>query len=507
MAERKGWRKTITWRVVSAFAALAVAATVLTGTGADTVNEAAQAAPGDPPPAVQCNTDGSLLPIRLWRWACPGGNGNFWSWWVNPNVWQNPHLDEAEQQQITSKINATGNVTGANDSLGETRQATIDYIFAVGSRGIPSVGSPLYPKQWDPAAAGPVLDRYVAPGGTSATAWLEQDVAAACPEYQGSVALAAKAGLALAMVGSATTHGDCNLQDIVQNSLDPATGQFGAGVEDTVWAAIATVAWGTSLGYDGSVVIDYLEANKNDKGAWGPPGVVDFELTSLAVQAILGLGVTAADTTTFEGPVQAVAAEQITGTFNNKTNDFGGPAGEGQNKLFCGFGDKESGNLVTTDTAHVHGMMKALANNAQEYWSYLEPGTHAGGRDCVQHALGNVLQNQARNLDGDNKAAALEDPLAEGRFYVDLSEKEGLSFQSQQINDGEIAPDTAPPTINGEIDPAITSQPNNTRPTTVTMFYTYFFHPVETVSADTGVSAVPDQNVPTATEATPTVTG
>ena len=461
-------RLTAKRRFLAAFCAAAISLTALAGIAV----LPPEAGAGEPPPAVQCKPKGHLFPLRLWRWACnSGANGDYWQWWMNPRVTSNPHLDAAQVASQSSQIAPDGAVRGATTSTESSQEASIDYMFAVGQRPQPFTGAAHYPHPWNPNFSKAQIDRAVDKGNPAgqATAYdfLRSTMSAACPT---SVSLAARTGYALSAAANldpATYIPNCNLEEIVHAAYNSATGQFGSGLNDTIWSLFAVWSWGdVGTAFDGAKIAEYIKSLELASGGWGSSGTFSTSDTALAMQALLATGVSV-DDASISAAVDALAAAQ---------------------NADAGWGPTTGAETTTIETAQVHGTMRALEallpTNKLKYWNEFTATTSGHTRQAgVQYALGITLQDQRLVVNGNPN-------LGQSRFYFGIEDK--------TISEG---PSATP-----------SSDVRNTRPTSNAMFYTYAWHPLASIPGSVSplgpdTPSNPNNNVPAAVVANPTVTG
>lgn len=445
-------------RAAATAAALAITAAAMTGGGGT------EAVKAEPPANVDMSCAmGGIMPMTVPAWACPSSTGgHFYGWWLTPSATPPP----AGYPVQADKINPDGSVGTSADPTTRMDE-TLMYILAVGSRG---QGAFIDPTQWIPDGAKAQVDLAVN-GGTGATAvsWVKQQIAGACPTDV-SIANGARIGYTLWSVNEApeTITPVCDVRAKVRESFNPATGQYGATLGDTVWSVIALSSWGESASFS-SATTSYLLSQRNANGGWGSgPDGYDYALTSRTLMAMLQLGVAPSD------PVFTTAM-QLFGSTQNEDGGWGKTA------------DKTP-RSETVATALVHGIVQRLYFLGEPVWDpavfrYGSDGAGGvGGRMGVQYPLQVLTQNAGT---GDAE---------EGKFYKFVGPMGGAKNQAEAVADAD------------------------TRPTTSTMFYTYFSDPVrgagtpitptvDPVNPPNDEGSITAAIIPTAVTAVPTVTG
>ncbi len=345
----------------------------------------------------QCNLGTT---VDLPAWACyDPALGAYFGWWLTPNYTPlpgAPHYTAPDPVNV-DKIAADGSFDKTipapmtdpvqpEGAMPAGLKSTLWFILAQGSRAQPAFSKP---SEWiaDNAKLWVEKVKNTAAGSSAKTAieFVKATLGASCPT---SVRHAAFAGYVLWTVGESpdTAVPGCNLRTKVTGAYDAATGRYGTGLADTIWAVIAQRSWdGASSPADAAKTADYVKgqalaadaagvpAYKTLPGGWGDAATkdVDFPLTSLAIQALLILATAPGDTAI------AQATDKL-GAAQNADAGFGFAA------------DKTTPKTNTIESAFVYSGFKALADDAgaPEHWGKLTKAVTSDAPEVCPQATG-----------------------------------------------------------------------------------------------------------------------
>lgn len=397
---------------------------------------------------INCNIGGNQ--INLAAWSCWAENGHFVGWWLMPNFLKPTNTVKNPEQIV--KIGEDGSFNSGD------LDATLAALLAMASRGqeanIPQ-------SKWNQTNGAKVVNDSANPtSGTTATTFVKNKLAAGCPE---SLELTARAGYYLFLVGESASQGSCNVFDTLRSAYN-GSGQFGAGLRDTIWSWYAIASFAsqdpTATAFRDEVagpVADFIKSQQKPDGSFGNAPIIDFRTTAEAVMALLSDGGSSKD-------ADIVKALDVLAAHQNADGGFG----------YMDQAAEEPVQLTRSlDTAPVAAMGAALGKGAQDPAAMAvfkqgppwvnNPTVHHSGYQAILEILSDYLLRQP--------GCDPEDPnvcVGPGLRYDPATEDGQGRFRATV---GDIDDDPLTP-------PDSEEQIKDTRHTSDAVFALIFYHPI-----------------------------